>query len=157
MRGAAVLVGALLLTGCSAPTTDPAALSSPAPSATATASSSPVTPSPTPTPGFTIPATCDGLLPADTAASFASQGLVGGEVAAYLDAPIGAPIPLSGFDINDEADVVMTDYLNCEWVGGGRLVDIFVGRLDAVSRAITVDDFGLIDSRVDRTARVLLY
>ncbi len=156
MRRAAILTGALLLTGCSAPATGPAAVSTPAPSASVSVTASPEA-SPSALVGFSIPDTCDGLLPEDAAASFASQGLVGGEIAVYPDVAIGDPLPMSDFDTFTETDVVMTDYRFCEWVGGGRTVDIFVGRADAQSRALTVSEFWSLDRRIDRNAPVVVF
>ena len=159
MRGAS-LVGVLALTavlaGCSAPAPVPGGSDS-APTAAAGAPSSSPTATQSPTAAdFAVPSTCDGLLPPELAASFASQGLTGSEVAVFGDVAVGDPIPVLDYDTNVDSGIVMADYLFCEWTGSDQTIDIFLGRVDATSRPLVVSEFWSFDRRIDRTAATVV-
>lgn len=156
----ASLVGVLALTavlaGCSAPAPVPGGSDSAPTAAAGAPSSSPAaTQSPTAA-DFAVPSTCDGLLPPELAASFASQGLTGSEVAVFGDVAVGDPIPVLDYDTNADSGIVMADYLFCDWTGSDQTIDIFLGRVDATSRPLVVSEFWSFDRRIDRTAATVV-
>lgn len=155
---AGLVVLLVALTGCSA--------SAPSSGEPTSAGPTPTAAAPTPTPsatasayaaagGFTVPGTCDALVPIDLAASLAAQGLTPSEVEVFPEVPLGDPLPVSDFDAGVATTVTMTDYLNCQWAGAGRTITIFLGRVDASSRPLVVSEFWSFDRRIDRTAPVV--
>jgi hypothetical protein len=82
---------------------------------------------------------------------------VGSQAQYNPDVPIGDPLPVYDYINNAETGVLLSDYQYCEWVGSGRTIKIFVGKVTAVSRELIVGEFQYFPGKpVDTTAAVLV-
>ena len=147
------------LVGCSVPVPAPTA-SAPSKSASpvpvARPSASPTAAPDAAAAGFTVPDTCEALLSTDLATSLAAQGMSSSQVQVWPDFAIGDPLPAYNFDGGPNGTVPITDYINCEWVGAGHKITIYLARVDPTNRDLVIGELALVDARLDRAAPVVI-